>query len=59
MPDTQGKFCKAEARETRAAVKELFEAIAKTKRSEFLGHLNDIYLFLNAAEAAAPEKVTP
>lgn len=53
----QGEFTKEEAKQTIQAVKELFEALPKSKRAEFIGHLNDIFLFLAAAEAAAsPEK---
>jgi len=34
---------------------ELFEAIPKSKRFNYLGHLNDICLFVEAAKRAAPE----
>lgn len=33
---------------------ELFEGIPKTRRGGFIGHLNDLLLFLRAAEKAAP-----
>lgn len=51
----QGQFTKEEARETRKSVEEMFDAIPKRKRFDFIGHLNDVMLFLDAAEKAAPE----
>ena len=50
----QGQFTKEEAIETQKAVEEMFEAIPKSKRVEFLGHLNDISLFISAAQVIAP-----
>ena len=50
----QGDFTKEEATETEKAVDELFKGLPKTKQMQFLGHLNDILLFLNAAKQAAP-----
>lgn len=35
------------------ALNEMFEAIPKNKRMGFIGHLNDISLFLEAAAKAA------
>ncbi len=55
----QGEFTKAEADETVTAVKEIFGALSKAKQREFIGHMNDIYLFIDAAKRAAPEKVDP
>lgn len=49
----QGEFTKAEAEETIKAVTELYEAIPKSKRAGYLGHMNDIYLFIDAAKKAA------
>ena len=49
----QGDFTKAEATETMKAVEELFNAVAKSKRVEYFGHLNDIMLFLEAAKREA------
>lgn len=51
----QGEFTKSEAKETTEAFKEVFEALPKKKQIEFISHANDIYLFLAAAERAAPE----
>lgn len=53
----QGEFTKDEAKETVKAFEEIFNAIPKKKQMEFIGHANDIYLFLSAAEKAAPEKI--
>ena len=52
----QGEFTKEEAKETAEAFKEVFEALSKRKQLEFIGHANDIYLFLSAAEKAAPNE---
>lgn len=52
----QGEFTKAEAAETEKAVDEIFKALPRTKQAQFLGHLNDIFLFLAAAKSAAPDK---
>jgi hypothetical protein len=50
----QGDFTKEEADQTIKAIDELFEAIPKSKRMGFLGHLNDVSLFVEAAKRAAP-----
>lgn len=52
----QGQFTKEEAQATIDAVKEVFEALPKTKLLGFIGHINDIYLFLDAAKRAAPNE---
>ena len=52
----QGQFTKQEAKETTKAVEELFEAIPKSKRLNYIGHLNDIFLFIEAAQRAAPDE---
>lgn len=52
----QGEFTKQEAHRMADAVQELFEGIPKTRRMGFLGHLNDILLFLATAEREAPDK---
>ena len=53
----QGEFTKSEAKETVEAFTEVFNAIPKKKQMEFIGHANDIYLFLSAAEKSAPEEI--
>lgn len=55
----QGEFTKEEAAETETAFKEVFQALSKKKQMEFLGHANDIYLFLGAAKKAAPDTLGP
>jgi hypothetical protein len=50
----QGEATKEECRETQKAVSELFDALPKSKRGEYIGHLNDISLFLAAAEKVLP-----
>ena len=52
----QGEFTKQEAAETIKAVDEMFKALSKAKQGEYLGHLNDICLFLEAAQRTAPDE---
>jgi hypothetical protein len=52
----QGQFTKQEAKATKDAVSEMFDAIPKSKRIGFIGHLNDILLFLDAAGVKAPDE---
>ncbi|KKL49273.1 hypothetical protein LCGC14_2317150 [marine sediment metagenome] len=54
MMMAQGEFTKEESKETMNAVEEMWKALSKPKREEFFGHLNDIMLFLSAAEKNAP-----
>lgn len=54
----RGEFTKQEATQTEEAVEEMFEAIPKGRRFNYLGHLNDILLFVAAAKEAAPNEVT-
>lgn len=49
----QGEFKKAEVEEVINVVKEMFNALPKNKKGDFIGHLNDIMLFLEAAEKHA------
>jgi hypothetical protein len=51
----QGEFTKQEAQATREAFDEIVAALPKGKKMNYIGHMNDIYLFLSAAEKAAPE----
>ena len=53
---SQGEFTKEEATETEDAFGEVFKALPKKSQGEFIGHANDIYLFLAAAKDAAPEE---
>ena len=52
----QGEFTKQEAQATEEAVNEIFDALPKSKRLNFIGHLNDVLLFLAAAKEHAPEE---
>ena len=53
----QGEFTKQEAQATIEAVDDLLKtAIAKKRVPEFIGHFNDIFLFLEAAKRAAPDE---
>jgi len=51
----QGEFTKEEAQATIDAANEVMEGMSKKKKIEYLGHFNDIFLFLEAAKRAAPE----
>ena len=50
------RFTKEGAEQTKKAVDEMFEAIPKSKRMGYLGHFNDIMLFIEAAARIAPSK---
>jgi len=52
----QGDFTKEEAQATEDALKEVFEALPKRRRMEFIGHVNDIYLFLAACKRECPSE---
>lgn len=51
----QGEFTKQEGKSVIEAVNEMFQAIPKSRRMGYIGHLNDILLFLRSAIDAAPE----
>lgn len=52
----QGEFTKEEADAMAEAVSEMFKALSKTKQREYIGHLNDIQLFIEAAKREAPNE---
>lgn len=52
----QGEFTKQEADETLKALDEMFRALSKPKQADYLGHFNDICLFIEAAKRAAPDE---
>lgn len=54
----QGEFTKEEAQETIEAVQEVMDGMSK-KKVEYIGHFNDIFLFLEAAKRAAPSESLP
>lgn len=51
----QGEFTKEEAREVKKAVEEIMNGMSKPKLRIYLGHFNDILLFLGTAEKYAPQ----
>ena len=53
---TQGVFSKEEAVEVKKFVNNLFDAIPKSKRYNYVGELNDILLFISAASRSAPSE---
>lgn len=52
----QGEFTKQEADDTKQAFDEVFAALPKSRKGEFIGHANDIWLFLAAAKKVAPDE---
>jgi len=52
----QEQFTKEEGAETKKSVEELFDAIPRSRRFDYLGYLNDIMLFLDAAIRQAPNE---
>ncbi len=52
----QGEFTKEEAKRTQEAVEDMYKGIPKSKRFDYIGHLNDISLFLSAAGKVAPNE---
>lgn len=54
----QGDFTKEEAGEMENVAKEIMDAFPKKKLGEFIGHFNDLFLFIAAAKKNAPETKT-
>ena len=52
----QGDFTKEEAQTTIEAFDEVFKALPKKKQAEYLGHANDIFLFLEACKRECPSE---
>jgi hypothetical protein len=52
----QGDFTKEEAQATIEAVDEMFKALPMRKQRDYLGHLNDIFLFLEVCKRECPEE---
>lgn len=46
----QGEFTKEEAQRIREASEDMFNGLPKSRRMDYLGHLNDILLFIDAAQ---------
>ncbi len=55
----QGEFTKEEAEATRTAVSEVMDAMPKKMLANYLGHFNDILLFVEAAKKVAPNEKKP
>ena len=53
---TQGKFSKEEVTSCEEALTEIMKAMPKSKAAEFIGHFNDLFLFLTAAKKEAPSE---
>ena len=51
---TQGKASKEEAIASKEALNEIMKAMPKNKAVEFIGHFNDLFLFLDAVEKVLP-----
>ena len=51
---SQGKASKEEAKSCSEALNDIMKAFPKTKAIEFIGHFNDIFLFLSACERTLP-----
>lgn len=47
-------FTKEAAENAEQAVDQMFKALPKKKQGEFLGHLNEVCLFIEAAKKEAP-----
>lgn len=52
----QDRATREEAIRVKVCVLEMFEAIPKSKRLDFIGHLNDTFLFLEACAKALPSE---
>jgi len=51
----QGEFTKAEATECVIALNEIMKAFPKSKIGEFVGHFNDVFLFLSTCQRELKE----
>jgi hypothetical protein len=52
----QGDFTQEEAKATEEAFDQVFKALPKKKQAEYLGHANDIFLFLAACQRECPSE---
>jgi hypothetical protein len=53
---TQGKASKEEASSCEEALREIMKAFPKSKAMDFVGHFNDIFLFINACKKVLPSE---
>ena len=54
-----GDFTKEEANEIKKMVEELYRLVPGTKRDSFIGHLNEILVFIETARDHAPHAPVP
>ncbi len=47
-------FTKEDADNAKEAVEEMFKALPKSKQGQYIGHLNEVFLFIEAAKTRAP-----
>lgn len=52
----QGDWTKEEAKASLDAVEEIWKALPNRKKADFIGHLNDIALFLGRAQRELPSE---
>lgn len=52
----QGDFTKQEAESCEEAVSEIMNAMPKRKVAEYLGHFNDVFLFLATCKRECPDE---
>lgn len=52
----QGEFTKEEAKATEEAFQQVFDALPKRKQQAYVGHANDIFLFLAACQRECPSE---
>ena len=52
----QGDFTKEEAKQTEEAFKEVFDSLPVRRRQAYIGHANDIFLFLAACQRERPSE---
>lgn len=53
---TQGKLSKEEAQNCYEAVEEIMKVFPKSKTMDFIGHFNDVMLFLGKAKLELPSE---
>jgi len=53
---TQGKLSKEEAKSCSEALDEIMKAMPKSKVGDFIGHFNDLFLFLSACQRELPSE---
>lgn len=50
------RFTKEQAQVAKEALDEMYRAFSRNKQIEFIGHLNDIALFIESAQRVAPSE---